>query len=224
MSVNVYLQGVKMELDGKKINFMGDSITEGYGASGKDRIFSSLIAVDTGAVCRNYGIAGTRISRQRKPSADPDWDRDFCSRVTEMDADADIVIVLGGTNDFGHGDAPFGSFEDKTSDTFRGALNVLYTSLIERYPGKIIVIATPLHRCDEEWRRPDSGADLRAYVGAIRKAAEYYSLPVLDLWAMSGLQPNLPVIQEKFMPDKLHPNDAGHRIIADRIIGCLKML
>ena len=29
MSVNVYLQGVKMELDGKKINFMGDSITEG---------------------------------------------------------------------------------------------------------------------------------------------------------------------------------------------------
>lgn len=224
MSVNVYSQGVKMELDGKKINFMGDSITEGYGASGKDRIFSSLIAVDTGAVCRNYGIAGTRISRQRKPSADPDWDRDFCSRVTEMDADADIVIVLGGTNDFGHGDAPFGSFDDKTSDTFCGALNVLYTSLIERYPGKIIVIATPFHRCDEEWRRPDSGADLGAYVGAIRKAAEYYSLPVLDLWAMSGLQPNLPVIQEKFMPDKLHPNDAGHRIIADRIIGCLKML
>ena len=224
MSVNVYSQGVKMELDGKKINFMGDSITEGYGASGKDRIFSSLIAVDTGAVCRNYGIAGTRISRQRKPSADPDWDRDFCSRVTEMDADADIVIVLGGTNDFGHGDAPFGSFDDKTSDTFCGALNVLCTNLIERYPGKIIVIATPLHRCDEEWRHPDSDADLRAYVGAIRKAAEYYSLPVLDLWAMSGLQPNLPVIQEKFMPDKLHPNDAGHRIIADRIIGFLKSL
>ena len=213
-----------MELDGKKINFMGDSITEGYGASGKDRIFSSLIAVDTGAVCRNYGIAGTRISRQRKPSADPDWDRDFCSRVTEMDADADIVIVLGGTNDFGHGDAPFGSFDDKTSDTFCGALNVLCTNLIERYPGRVIIIATPLHRCDEEWRRSDSGADLGAYVGAIRKAAEYYSLPVLDLWAMSGLQPNLPVIQEKFMPDKLHPNDAGHRVIADRMIGFLKSL
>lgn len=213
-----------MELFDRKINFLGDSITEGYGTSGKGHTFCDLVAADTGAVCRNYGIAGTRTAKQRNPSADPSWDRDFCSRVAEMDADADIIVVLGGTNDFGHGDAPFGSFEDKTSDTFRGALNVLYTSLVERYPGKVIVIATPLHRCDEKWRRPDSGADLGTYVETIRETAEYYSLPVLDLWSMSGLQPDISVIQEKFMPDKLHPNDAGHRIIADRIIGFLRAL
>ena len=201
---------------------MGDSITEGYGASSKEKIFSSLIAVDTGALCRNYGIAGTRISKQKKPSADPSWDRDFCSRVDEMDADADIVVILGGTNDYGHGDAPLGHFEDETSDTFCGALKVLYRKLIERYPGKLIVIATPLHRGGEENRRSDSNADLAVYVDAIRKTAEHFSLPLLDLWAMSGLQPNVPVIQERFMPDKLHPNDAGHRVIAERIIGFLR--
>lgn len=213
-----------MEIFGKKINFLGDSITEGYGTSGKGHTFCDLVAADTGAVCRNYGIAGTRIARQRKPSADPSWDRDFCSRVAGMDADADVIAVLGGTNDFGHGDAYFGNHGDKTNDTFLGALNVLCTRLIEKYPGRIIVIMTPLHRFDETRRRKDSNADLKTYVDAIRETAEYYSLPVLDLWAKSGLQPDIPVIQREFMPDKLHPNDAGHRIIADRIIGFLKSL
>ena len=213
-----------MKLNGKKINFLGDSITEGCGTSGKGHFFSDLIAADTGALCRNYGIGGTRIARQQKPSADPRWDLDFCSRVAEMDADADIIVVFGGTNDFGHGDAPFGNFDDKTPDSFRGALNVLCTSLIEKYPGKVIVIMTPLHRRGEDSARSASNPELKAYVEAIRSAAEYYSLPVLDLYAMSGLQPNLPIIQQKFVPDQLHPNDAGHRILADRIIGFLESL
>ncbi len=141
-----------------------------------------------------------------------------------MDADADIIVVFGGTNDFGHGDAPFGSFDDKTPDTFRGALNVLCTSLIEKYPGKVVVIMTPLHRRGEDNARGASNPELKAYVEAIRSAAEYYSLPILDLYAMSGLQPNLPIIQQKFVPDQIHPNDAGHKILADRIIGFLESL
>ena len=83
---------------------------------------------------------------------------------------------------------------------------------------------TPLHRRGEDSARSASNTELKAYVEAIRSAAEYYSLPVLDLYAMSGLQPNLPIIQQKFVPDQLHPNDAGHRILADRIIGFLESL
>lgn len=64
-----------MKLNGKKINFLGDSITEGCGTSGKGHFFSDLIAADTGALCRNYGIGGTRIARQQKPSADPQAER-----------------------------------------------------------------------------------------------------------------------------------------------------
>lgn len=34
-------------------------------------------------------------------------------RVDEMDDDADIVIVFGGTNGYGHGDAPMEDFESR---------------------------------------------------------------------------------------------------------------
>ena len=58
---------------------------------------------------------------------------------------------------------------------------------------------------------------LKTYVDIIREVAEYYSLPVCDLFKNSGLQPLVPVIMEKFVPDGLHPNDAGHEIIAARL-------
>ena len=58
----------------------------------------------------------------------------------------------------------------------------------------------------------------------IKEVARWYSLPVLDLFASSGLQPRVPVIQEKYVPDGLHPNDAGHVILADKIAAFLRAL
>lgn len=209
-----------MELKGKKINFLGDSITEGAKVAEKHYRFVDRIAAETGAVCRNYGIGGTRIARKRVPSEKPRHDLDFCSRVDDMDPDADVIVVFGGTNDFGHGDAPLGEMADRTVWTFYGALHVLYTSLIEKYPDSKIVILTPLHRISEDNKSPN----LRSFVEAIREVAEYYSLPVLDLYAVSGLQPRVPVIQERFVPDGLHPNDAGHGILAQKILSFLNQL
>jgi len=60
--------------------------------------------------------------------------------------------------------------------------------------------------------------DLKTYVAIIREVAEYYSLPVIDLYANSGIQPKVDIMREKFMPDGLHPNDAGHERIA-HVIG-----
>lgn len=215
-----------MELSGKKINFLGDSITEGHGTSGAEHRFSNLIEKKTGAVCRNYGIGGTRIAAQQN-TVNPGWDdNDFCSRVEKMDSDADIIVVFGGTNDFGHGDAPLGNMTDRTVNTFYGALHVMCERLIERYPEAAIVIATPIHRCNEASLRGDNKpadiGNLKTYVEIIREVAEYYSLPLLDLYAMSGLQPLVPVIKEKYVPDGLHPNDAGHVILADKMIAFLK--
>ena len=53
-----------MELKGKKINFLGDSITEGVGVSCAEHRYPDLIAADCGCIVRNYGISGTRIARQ----------------------------------------------------------------------------------------------------------------------------------------------------------------
>ncbi|HPE95426.1 MAG TPA: SGNH/GDSL hydrolase family protein, partial [Bacillota bacterium] len=58
---------------------------------------------------------------------------------------------------------------------------------------------------------------LNVYVNILRQVAEYYSLPVLDLYACSGMQPNVPQIRKQFVPDGLHPNNAGHIKLADLI-------
>lgn len=215
-----------MQLKGKVINFLGDSITEGARVEpGEPRFFEVLEAEYGLAKANGYGIGGTRIARNQTPSEYPEWDQYFASRIPEM-ADADMVVVFGGTNDFGHGDAPVGWFSDRTPDTFYGACHDLFTRLIERYPGKPIVVMTPLHRLEEDdvHQKPDRPTTLMTYVKIIREVAEYYSLPVCDLFAYSGLQPKVPVIQEKYVPDGLHPNAAGHRILAERLAGFLLSL
>ena len=216
-----------MELKGTKINFLGDSITEGAGTSSHDKMFTMLIEREYGAICQNYGIGGTRIARQKTPTEEK-WDRDFISRVPEMDNDADIVVVFGGTNDFGHGDAPIGTMSDRTPYTFYGALHCLYTALIEKYPGVPIVVLTPLHRITEDIptgdNKPAPVGTLKEYVNIIREVAEYYSLPVLDLFKESGLQPKIPVIQQKYVPDGLHPHNAAYEILAHKIARFLEML
>ena len=116
--------------------------------------------------------------------------------------------------------------EDRTPVTFYGGLHDLFVRLIERYPGKPIVIATPLHRlgetCINGECKPKEVGTLLDYVQAIRRVAEHYSLPVLDLFAVSGLQPSIDMLREKYMPDGLHPNDAGHHILAQKIIAFLE--
>lgn len=222
-----------MNWNGKVINFLGDSITQGVGSSCPENNYvnqtKDLLNL---AAANNYGISATRIAPRKNPTSSEyveiNW---FGNRVDQMDPDADGIIVFGGTNDFGHGDAPLGSMRDTTDATFYGAMKNLCLKLIERYPDKTIVILTPLHRCsedsifgDDKGHKMSLGVPLSAFVQAIRDVAEYYSLPLLDLWSVSGIQPNVPIIKEKFMPDGLHPNDAGHRLIAERLAGFLNAL
>lgn len=218
-----------MELKDKKIAFLGDSITQGCSASKPDNFYWNLVAKETGAISYGYGIGGTRIAPQRTPSEDPMCDKYFLSRVDEMIPDADVIVVFGGTNDFGHGDAPFGELHDRGEETFCGAVHTLLQKLITRYPHSQIVMMTPLHREDEE--RLDYGdqgkprqARLEEYVNAIIAISGYYGVPVLDLFRVSGMQPAVPFLKELLNPDGLHPNDAGHRKIADRLIGFLRTL
>ena len=66
-----------------------------------------------------------------------------------MQKTADAIIVFGGTNDYGHGDAPLGTPQDRTPKTFYGALHTLILYLLNAYPTAQIVILTPLHRVAE---------------------------------------------------------------------------
>lgn len=217
-----------MNIEGKKIVFFGDSITAGSGATSEDNCYVSLIGKHGCCEAVNCGIGGTRFARQFVLSNEK-YDRDFCGRVDSLPADADIVVVFGGTNDFGHGDAPLGTPSDRTPDSFHGACHYLMRHLHERFCGKPILFITPLHRLKEDSLRGDGSkkadaAPLSVYVDIIRKTAEYYSLPVLDLYAESGLQPNVDIVRERLMPDGLHPSDAGHAILAEKIMAKLRSM
>ena len=214
-----------MELYGKKVNFLGDSITAGCCASSPDLGYVNLLKEKCRlSEARNYGIGGTRIARQQRPSAQVEYDADFCSRVHLMDPDADVIVVFGGTNDHGHGDAPMGTNVDRTPDTFYGACHFLFQFLNENYPKTTIVVLTPLHRVEDNMPKENGGWILKDYVDAIRYTANRFQLPILDLFKDSQLQIQNPDIASKFTTDGLHPNDAGHAILAEEIHAFLKSL
>jgi hypothetical protein len=77
----------KMELKGKKINFLGDSITEGVGTSSIDSVFHAVLKRECGlSEARNYGIGGTRfaVQTQNFDCYDPN---SFSRRFDIMDDD-----------------------------------------------------------------------------------------------------------------------------------------
>ena len=212
-----------MDLKGKKINFLGDSITEGVGTSAKNKIYHQLLKESCDlAKARNYGISGTRIARQIVMT-NSSFDLDFNMRALEMDDDADVIVVFGGTNDFGHGQVPIGSMDDRSVYTFYGAMHSLVLTLLEKYTEKKVVFMTPLHRMNENAAANTqkyegiSAKPLCDYVKAIREVCEYYSVPVLDLYRESGIAGNVKAVCDRYMPDGLHPNDAGHEIIAHKL-------
>lgn len=213
---------VNMILDGKKIAFLGDSIT--FGDCIKDRKDSYVNRV-AGSVCwaevHNYSLPGSRIGdyigkdpRNIGPS--------FVERFPEMAGDMDIVVVFGGTNDFGIGNEPLGERTDETSTTFYGALNILMKGLKIKYPNALIVFMTPLHRKTENIPNEFSGAVLEDYVAAIRERAEVHEIRVLDLYEAESLKPDDGYYEKLIISDGIHPNELGHERIAGEVIQYLR--
>lgn len=219
-----------MELKGKKINFIGDSITEGARVVSPDNYYPNIIKREAGlAEARNYGVGGSRIARVQEiknPS-----DEDFNLRAERMDKDFDAVVVFGGTNDFGHGTIPLGKMGDTDVYTFYGAVRTLCLYLIKNFPDKPIVFMTPLHRLNEELdynkRLEDGNPNARPlsdFVNAIKEVCELFSIPVLDMFRDSGMPARVWAWCERYMPDGLHPNDEGQKLIAHKLLKFLENL
>lgn len=167
----------------------------------------------SGAEVKNYGIGRTHIAKQRRKSVKERWDRGFISRVNAMEEDADVAVVFGGTNNFVHGDSTIGVMASRDEYTFYGALHTLCINLVRKYPHAEIVFITPLHRISGNDEINEIGlkheVPLSGYVAIIKEVAGYYGLPVLNLFNASGIQPGIDIIREIYMPDGLHPSDAG---------------
>lgn len=218
-----------MKLQGLKMNCFGDSITFGAGATDPVALgYVGLLRSEYGIDARNYGIGGARIAEQIVKRANVLYDYiDFCLRADHMNPDAEVVFVLGGTNDFGHGDAPFGTMDDRTTRTFCGACHVMMEKLTKNFPTAKIVIGLPLRRQNETTPRSNGEGGtvvLMDYIHVIKETAKRFGLYVLDLHDECPSETFAPLYSCDLLLDGLHPSNAGHAMLAKRIASYIETL
>lgn len=201
-----------------KCGILGDSITAGTGASEASKSYAGLLTGEFASLV-NYGVSGSCIAQM--------WQKPFVSRYSGMSNDLNMIIVFGGVNDFYAG-VPIGEADSTTNTEFCGALNTIMSGLMSKYAGKKIVFVTPI-QCDNgslaTTEQNSKGHTMQDYVDAIRERCNYYSIPCLDLYAMSGMGIAVSGAQHTvFSHDGIHPNNLGHRQIFELIVGFLRTL
>lgn len=249
--INGYIAGVKIEKsektlntqwNGKTIAYLGDSMTDTRTLGRNVPLYWKYLQDLMGIKPYVYGKSGHQwhqIYRQAQKL----WG--------EHKDSIDAIMIFAGTNDYFHS-IPIGNFFDEKIEsvviggpktvkrkhrtpimcdsTLCGRLNETLYFLKEKYPGKQIIILTPIHRGYAKFNnkniQPDEyycnalGLYLETYVETIKKAASYWSVPVIDLYSISGIVPNMqsntPLMHiEK--TDRLHPGTIGQYKIAKTI-------
>lgn len=207
-------------LDNKKWCVIGDSITEHNFRTNKnyhDYIKDSV----NNLIVYNYGQSGTGYYGR------------FNVADTIIETDIDIISVAFGTNDWGLSTKDLGAFLDTdTSATISACINVCLQKLIAKFPTKKIVLFTPLPRADAfGCVKNVVNYTLEELAQLIKRYADYYSLPCLDMLHMSNLHPFNATANAYYFtapnqttPDGLHPNDNGHKLYGDKVKAFLETI
>lgn len=194
---------------GKKVLWLGDSITH----SG---FYIPFVIKATGlTTLANQGVPGQGV-------------RTMADRLTgSIVADADLISVFGGTNDYG-GNRPLGSIADACVDYDEASgksfyFDVFYVlnAIFTLKPDARVVFSTPLKRGNVSGQTViypaanGAGYKLEQYVQAIKDVCSLFSVPVCDLFNESGVNLyNLAV----YTLDNLHPNNTGSERISHKLI------
>lgn len=207
----------------KKLTFLGDSITSGGTTSNGKQAFSYVDYLKDylGAEITNKGLSGSVITEGNVENQT----QSFVSRSNQIQ-DQDFVTIFGGINDFWF-NSPLGSMEDSSDNvkTFYGALKFLVENLSKKNPVAHFLFITPLKECKEGaphtyednnklvLHKNRAGFTEEDYVNAIKEVAAYYSVPVLDLFNSSNMNPYIES-QRQYFADDLHPNRLGAQRLA----------
>lgn len=174
----------------------GDSITEGWACSSPGRAWVAVASREHHLDAVNLGYAGA--ARGELQTAEQ-----MCG------VRADVISVSFGTNCWSM--VPFtGAMAHATTEAF---LRILRSS----HPDIPIVVVSPVVRPDAEDRPNRAGATL----GGIRAAIEG---AVVDTAATHGavLVAGLDILGPADLADGIHPDDEGHRRIAEVVGGTIK--
>lgn len=184
-----------------KITAIGDSIT--YSAT-----YAAILDKLDNCTVENLGWCGTQVAGKA--------DHSFVNRTRNLKTDSDMILILGGTNDYrGVNDLQndIGAENSKDIRTFYGAYNTLIKNLRKNNPYAKIVIVAPIKRCyGYELNR--YGYSLANYAQAAQIVAMNNGLDFIDLYN----DKNCDFTENDLLIDGLHPNQDGHKIIADEIL------
>lgn len=206
-----------VDFSGKKIACLGDSITAASNLEGEEDYLSyaypAVLKELLGAEeVYNLGIGGSSIGRY--------WSNAFVERYTQIPEDTDIIIVMGGTNDgFCLSEKEFGSLTERKPWTFCGDLDELMRGLKKNYPDADIFFVTPLPNILQDYLMREKTYLLpqKNLADMILTLAAAYDFQVIDLYNSNILDSHDADIVADYMPDGVHANKAGYRILAEHI-------
>ena len=200
-----------------RIACLGDSLTEGsnldkmenYQQYSYPSVLKNLLNAEE---VYNLGMGGSSYGRY--------WDNAFVDRYHAIPQDADIILVMGGTNDgFAASEKELGSLQEKKKRTFYGDVDELMQGLKRDYPNAKIVFATPLPNVLHDYLRAQRSELLpqSLYAKAIKELADQYQIEVIDLYNSNILDTHDAQVIANYMPDGVHGNPEGYRILAEHI-------
>lgn len=214
-----------------KITFLGDSITLGYALDDKSKKYTTLVCKELGAEEENFGITGTLMARSGLNLSD---DKAFIDRIDLLDG-AEIAVIFGGTNDYFWTSDPIypKDLSDKNTKYFINAINEICRFCKERPQTKFLIVTPYPHhgignyyggpiwswegRSEHDTNEPNIvGHKLEDYVDVLIERANKYGIPVLNLHKNFDFDWRLHTV------DGCHPNEDGHRLLANAILNKLK--
>lgn len=200
---------------GKKWCCIGDSLTESNDKTTMN--YHDYISKKTGIAVTNMGLSGSGYKRRE------DTNNAFYQRVNSISTDYDVITIFGSGNDIVGTYYTLGEVTDTSLDTLCGCINRTIDVIYEKYLAAskipIIGIVTPT---------PWIGSNFDDYSNAIIQICKNRSIPCLDLYRCSGLNPNNEDFRQlAFSKDNgsgVHPDETGHKIIAPRFESFLDSL
>ena len=234
INVDDILKLFRSRLYGKKIAFLGDSISDERSSLAPqiEKYYYRYIQENTGCEIYMHGCAGTGFNYRHEGKQDSINDR-----VTDIPNDADFIVVFAGTNDWGNNNGTIlGDMEDYLNNrdnpysSLYSAIGNTIEKLVSKFPFGKIAFITPLPRWDKGadmlHGANSRGFTLRQVAKAIIEICEWWSIPVLDLNANSNICTNGTLATGPvYYLDGLHPNTKGNKeILAPKIQTFLETL
>ena len=200
-----------------KIACLGDSITQAVNLDTLDHYqelaWPHVLKEALGAEeVVNLGIGGSSIGRY--------WADAFVDRYTEIPEDTDLIFVMGGTNDgFCASFVEFGNSEERAPRTFWGDLDELMDGLKEDYPEAEVIFLTPIPNSLHDYLKAERKYLMpqEEFSEVIITLAEEHGMKVFDLYNSNILDGHDKDNILHLMPDGVHPNAEGYRILGEHV-------